>query len=117
MESREKGKGFGYAGGQLSTGAVFGQGVTDRYYMNRRGSKTPKPAADFSEELTQATLQARQAADVPGHWAPPAAERLRGAQHAHGARHQGSRRAHGCVWSHSARTCWPPSLAAQIGSG
>lgn len=67
LESSEKGKGFAYAGGQLSTGAVFGQGITDQGYMNRRGSKTPEQAAaEFSEELKQATLQALQAADVPG---------------------------------------------------
>jgi len=67
LESSEKGKGFAYAGAQLSNGAVVGQGADGRGFMNRRGSKTQEEAAkEFGEELKQVTLQALQAADVPG---------------------------------------------------
>jgi phage-related minor tail protein len=66
FESSERGKGFAYAGGTLSTGAVFGQ-THGAGWQNRRGSMTPEQAAAaFGEELKQATLQALQAADVPG---------------------------------------------------
>lgn len=66
FESSKNGKGFAYAGGTLSTGAAFGQ-TTGLGYLNRRGSMTPEQAAQaFGEELKQATLQALQAADVPG---------------------------------------------------
>lgn len=67
LEQSERGKGFAYAGGALSTGAVFGQGVDGQGYMNRRGNMTSEQALQaFGEELKQATLQALQAADVPG---------------------------------------------------
>lgn len=71
LETSEKGKGFAYAGGTLSTGGVFGQGWGAAFSQdpaaNRRGSMTAEQAvAAFSEELKQATLQAIQAAtDVP----------------------------------------------------
>ncbi len=67
LESSGKGKGFAYAGGTLSTGASFGQSTSAEGRANRRGSMSPEQAgAAFSEELKQATLQALQAADVPG---------------------------------------------------
>lgn len=67
LEQSENGKGFAFAGGLLSTGAAFGQGTDGLGYMNRRGSMTSEEAsAAFAEELKQATLQALQAADVPG---------------------------------------------------
>lgn len=67
LESSSAGKGFAYAGGTLSTGATFGQGFDGMGYMNRRGSMSGEQAsAAFAEELKQATLQALQAADVPG---------------------------------------------------
>lgn len=67
LESSEKGKGFAYAGGTLTTGGVFGQGwgagFTTDGHNNRRGDMTPEQAvAAFGEELKQATLQAIQAA-------------------------------------------------------
>jgi hypothetical protein len=71
VESSEKGKGFAYAGGTLSTGGAFGQGWGDAFtspaHMNRRGNMTPEQAmAAYTTELKQATLQALQvAADVP----------------------------------------------------
>ncbi|TWO71910.1 hypothetical protein FN976_07925 [Caenimonas sedimenti] len=72
LESSERGKGFAYAGGQLSGGAVFGQGWGPGFaegsgYNNRRGDMTPEEAtAAYQEELKQATLQAIQAAtDIP----------------------------------------------------
>lgn len=66
FESSKKGRGFAYAGGQLSTGAIFGQ-THGAGWENRRGSMTPEQAAAaFGEELKQATLQALQAANVPG---------------------------------------------------
>lgn len=71
LETSEKGKGFAYAGGTLSTGGVFGQGWGAGFaqdgWNNRRGNMTAEQAvAAFSEELKQATLQALQsAADVP----------------------------------------------------
>lgn len=65
LEQSEKGKGFAYAGGFLTSGEAFGQ--TADGFMNRRGDKTKEQAlAEFGEELKQATLQALQAADVPG---------------------------------------------------
>lgn len=67
LETSKHGKGFAYAGGQLSTGASFGQGADGLGYLNRRGSMSPEQAtAAFGEELKQATLQALQAANVPG---------------------------------------------------
>lgn len=67
LESSEKGKGFAFAGGSLSTGENFGQFNRTLGVDNRRGSMTPEQAnAAFAEELKQATLQALQAADVPG---------------------------------------------------
>lgn len=71
LETSEKGKGFAYAGGTLSTGGAFGQGWGAAFsqdgWNNRRGNMTAEQAvAAFSEELKQATLQAIQAAtDVP----------------------------------------------------
>lgn len=67
LEASEKGKGFAYAGGALSTGAVFGQGIDGNGYNNRRGNLTPEEATKaFQAELEQATLQALQAAtDIP----------------------------------------------------
>ena len=71
LETSEKGKGFAYVGGTLSTGGVFGQGWGAGFaqdgWNNRRGNMTAEQAvAAFSEELKQATLQALQsAADVP----------------------------------------------------
>ena len=67
LESSKNGKGFAYAGGTLSTGATFGQFSEGLGRSNRRGSKTPEEAmAEYGEELKQATLQALQAANVPG---------------------------------------------------
>jgi hypothetical protein len=72
LEQSERGKGFAYAGGALrnadgSLGATFGQGLDGQGYMNRRGNMTSDQAlAAFGEELKQATLQALQAANVPG---------------------------------------------------
>jgi hypothetical protein len=67
LESSTEGKGFAGAGGTLSTGALFGQGTKDLIINNRRGDMTPEQAAAaFGEELKQATLQALQAANVPG---------------------------------------------------
>ncbi len=67
LESSGKGKGFAYAGGTLSTGASFGQSTSAEGRANRRGSMSAEQAgAAFGEELKQATLQALQAADVPG---------------------------------------------------
>lgn len=67
LESSEKGKGFAFAGGSLSTGENFGQFNRTLGVDNRRGSMTPEQAnAAFADELKQATLQALQAADVPG---------------------------------------------------
>jgi len=67
FESSEKGKGFSYAGGTFANGTTFGQGATGRGFENNRGSKTPEQAvAEYANELTQATLQALQAAtDLP----------------------------------------------------
>ena len=67
FESSEKGKGFSYAGGVLSTGQVFGQGANGRGYENNRGSMTVEQAhASYIQELKQSTLQALQAAtDIP----------------------------------------------------
>ena len=62
LESSGSGKGFAYAGGTLSTGAVFGQGYDGMGYMNRRGNFDPAAAASaFGEELSQSILQALQA--------------------------------------------------------
>jgi len=62
FESSKNGKGFAYAGGQLSSGAYFGQGYDGQGYMNRRGSKSEEQAAaEAAEEFVQATLQALQA--------------------------------------------------------
>jgi hypothetical protein len=62
LESSGSGKGFAYAGGTLSTGAVFGQGYDGQGYMNRRGNFDPAAAASaFGEELSQSILQALQA--------------------------------------------------------
>lgn len=67
LESSGKGKGFAYAGGTLSTGATFGQATSEVGRANRRGSMSAEQAsAAYAEELKQATLQALQAADVPG---------------------------------------------------
>lgn len=67
LEQSKKGKGFAYAGGTLSTGATFGQFDETIGRQNRRGSKSAEQAVqEFGEELKQATLQALQAADVPG---------------------------------------------------
>jgi hypothetical protein len=67
LEQSERGKGFAYAGGILSTGATFGQGYGGGGHENRRGNMTSEQAlAAFGEELKQATLQALQAANVPG---------------------------------------------------
>ena len=67
FESSENGKGFSYAGGVLSSGGAFGQGVDGNGYNNNRGSMTPEQAqASYIKELKQATLQALQAAtDIP----------------------------------------------------
>jgi hypothetical protein len=72
LEQSERGRGFAYAGGALrnadgSLGATFGQGLDGQGYQNRRGNMTSEQAlAAFGEELKQATLQALQAANVPG---------------------------------------------------
>lgn len=67
LEESKNGKGFAFAGGQLASGATFGQGTDGQGFQNRRGSMTSEEAAAaFSEELKQATLQALQAANVPG---------------------------------------------------
>jgi hypothetical protein len=67
LEQSEKGKGFAYAGGALTTGTVFGQGIDGLGYMNRRGSMTSEQAfTALGEEIKQATIQALQAANVPG---------------------------------------------------
>jgi hypothetical protein len=71
IEKSEKGKGFAFAGGTLSSGAAFGQGWGDAFsvqgHMNRRGDMTDEQAAAAGgEELKQAYLQAIQAAsDIP----------------------------------------------------
>jgi hypothetical protein len=67
LESSENGKGFAYAGMQLSDGTEVGQGLYGGGHNNRRGSKSQDQAfAEFSEELKQVTLQALQASDVKG---------------------------------------------------
>ena len=64
LEESTHGKGFVYADGRLSTGAVFGD---KNDHNNRRGNKTAQEALEqYGEELKQATLQALQAADLPG---------------------------------------------------
>lgn len=67
FESSEKGKGFSFAGGELTNGTIFGQGVGGLGWQNNRGSKTAEQAmAEYQTELQQATLQALQSAtDVP----------------------------------------------------
>jgi len=63
IEQSEKGKGFAYAGGALSDGTVFGQGIDGQGYMNRRGNMTAEEAgAAGVAELEQAILQGLQAA-------------------------------------------------------
>ena len=62
LETSDNGKGFAYAGGALSTGAVFGQGQNGLGYLNRRGNFDAAGAVTaFGEELSQAALQALQA--------------------------------------------------------
>lgn len=67
FESSEKGKGFSYAGGVLSTGQAFGQGSDGLGWQNNRGSMNAEQAqASYIQELKQSTLQALQAAtDIP----------------------------------------------------
>ncbi len=61
LETSDNGKGFAYAGGALSTGAVFGQGQNGLGYLNRRGNFDAAGAVTaFGEELSQAVLQALQ---------------------------------------------------------
>lgn len=66
LEQSEKGKGFAYARGTLSTGQQFGRWDVDGYMQNRGSMTAEQAAARFGEELKQATLQALQAANVPG---------------------------------------------------
>lgn len=67
LESSQKGKGFVYAGGTLSTGQSFGEWDESLGRMNRRGNKSPEEASrQYAEELKQAAIEALQAADVPG---------------------------------------------------
>ena len=62
LETSDNGKGFAYAGGALSTGAVFGQGQNGLGYLNRRGNFDAAGAVTaFGEELSQSVLQALQA--------------------------------------------------------
>lgn len=67
LEQSERGRGFAYAGGALTTGTVIGQGVDGRGYMNRRGDMTSDQAlAALGEELMQVRLEAVQASDATG---------------------------------------------------
>lgn len=73
LESSEKGRGGVYAGGRLSTGAVFGESGQGSNYngtlYERTSSNSPdsKAAAEqYALDLSQATLQAIRAADIGG---------------------------------------------------
>lgn len=72
LESSENGKGFAYAGAQLSNGALVGQGGPtsehlQRARQNRRGSLSQEDAMKgLALELQQVTLQALQASNIPG---------------------------------------------------
>lgn len=72
LESSENGKGFAYAGAQLSNGAFVGQTAQDAASrLNARatnaGSLSPQEAfSKFTEELKQTTIQALQASDIKG---------------------------------------------------
>lgn len=73
LESSEKGRGGVMAGGLLSNGRTFGESGTgsvyDGTYYEKHSTQSPnseQAMALFAEDLKQATLQALQAADVPG---------------------------------------------------
>jgi len=67
LESSKEGKGFAYAGAQLSGGMVVGQGIDGYGWQNRRGNKTDaQAAADFAEELKQVQLEVIAASDAVG---------------------------------------------------
>ncbi|MHB1125243.1 MAG: coiled-coil domain-containing protein [Ramlibacter sp.] len=66
LEQSEKGKGFAYARGVLSTGQQFGDWSRPTHMQNRGSMSAEQVAAKFGEELKQATIGALQAANVPG---------------------------------------------------
>lgn len=66
FEDSKNGKGFAYARGTLSTGANFGNWMTEGYMQNR-GSMTSEQAAQaFAVELKRSTIAALQASDLKG---------------------------------------------------
>lgn len=66
LEQSEKGKGFAYARGTLSTGQAFGDWEREGYMQNRGSMTAEQAAAKFAEELKRATLLAMRAANVGG---------------------------------------------------
>lgn len=66
LEESKNGKGFAYARGALSNGQAFGNWQAEGYMQNRGTMTAEEAASKFGEELKQATLEALQAADVPG---------------------------------------------------
>jgi phage-related minor tail protein len=72
-ETSKKGRGGVFSGGSLSTGARFGESGQGDNYMGTlfESTSTQSPNEEeawknFTEDLKQSTLQALQAADVPG---------------------------------------------------
>jgi chemotaxis protein histidine kinase CheA len=67
LETSEKGKGFAYAGGTLSSGAGFGnQGDLNTLRNTGRGSKTPEQAAaEYTARINDAMVSAIAASDAP----------------------------------------------------
>lgn len=69
LESSRNGKGFAYAGAQLSNGTFVGEGLDREAARNQRGMSNmneQEAAKEFSEQLQQVMLESLQASDIKG---------------------------------------------------
>ena len=66
FEDSKKGMGFAYARGTLTSGAQFGNWMSEGYMQNRGTMSSEEAAAAFGQELKQATIAALQASDLKG---------------------------------------------------